>query len=514
MAKRNAQGWFDVDRDGLAKLCERRGRGFVVHEVLANALDTGAKHIHVLIRALPGGRTAEFMVTDDDPDGFADLTEAYTLFAESRRKGFAEKRGRFGLGEKLVLALCREATISSTKGAVRFDRDGRHAIRDRRQSGSAFSAIVTAGPSEVDDMIRAARAVLIPEDVAVSLSTSQGDAGEALPYRWPMRVVEATLQTEIADDKGVLRRSERKAKIEIHEPAPGEKAAIYEMGVPVVETGDRWSANVLQKVPLTVERDNVLPSYLRDIRAVVLNAMAAHLTPDDASESWVAAAIEDEVILPEAVKLALTARFGEKRVVSDPSDREAEYRAKGAGYTVIPPGAFSKAAWQNVRAAQGALPAGRLFPTQRDGAADSEHGPRSTIPEADWTDGMRAVQCHVVALGERILGKKVAVAISNDGQWNVLATWSKAFALLTFNAAQLGKKWFDCRNRRAINELILHEFAHDAAGGENHLADAYHDAAFHLGAELAEIYATDRHFPQILAGGGVDEAKQTQPEAR
>jgi hypothetical protein len=44
------------------------------------------------------------------PGRVRDLSHAFTLFAESVKKGDAEKRGRFNLGEKLVLALCDEAT--------------------------------------------------------------------------------------------------------------------------------------------------------------------------------------------------------------------------------------------------------------------------------------------------------------------------------------------------------------------------------------------------------------------
>ena len=41
---------------------------------------------------------AEFVVEDDSPDGFRDLTEAYTIFAESYKKVDPEKRGAFNIG--------------------------------------------------------------------------------------------------------------------------------------------------------------------------------------------------------------------------------------------------------------------------------------------------------------------------------------------------------------------------------------------------------------------------------
>ena len=63
-------------------------------------------------------------VIDDDPDGFADLRDAYTLFAESRKKANAEQRSRFNLGEKLVLALAKSAVVETTTGSVEFTENG------------------------------------------------------------------------------------------------------------------------------------------------------------------------------------------------------------------------------------------------------------------------------------------------------------------------------------------------------------------------------------------------------
>src|SRR5580765_1522266 len=97
-ASRSRQ-WFDVDREGLAKLMERRGKAFVLHELVQNCLDTEATKIEIQVEALPMSRTlTRISVEDDDPEGFKDLRHAFTLFAESLKKGDPEKRGRFNLG--------------------------------------------------------------------------------------------------------------------------------------------------------------------------------------------------------------------------------------------------------------------------------------------------------------------------------------------------------------------------------------------------------------------------------
>src|ERR1035441_6537445 len=113
--------WFDVDKVGLGKLLERKGKKFVLFELIQNAWDQNVSRVDVTLTKEPGSRYATICVEDDDPDGFKDLSHAWTLFAESDKKADAQKRGRFNLGEKLVLAVCVEAEIISTSGGVRFD---------------------------------------------------------------------------------------------------------------------------------------------------------------------------------------------------------------------------------------------------------------------------------------------------------------------------------------------------------------------------------------------------------
>lgn len=123
--------WFDIDKGGLAKLMARRGKAFILYELIQNAWDQRSSIVHVELTKA-GERVAVLPVDDDDPEGFADLRHAWTLFAESGKKADPERRGRFNLGEKLVLAVCEEASISSTSGTVMFDAKGRHRSRRRR----------------------------------------------------------------------------------------------------------------------------------------------------------------------------------------------------------------------------------------------------------------------------------------------------------------------------------------------------------------------------------------------
>ena len=130
--------WFAVDRKGLAKLLERKGKEFVLFELVQNAWDEQTTMVSVTLERIAGTRQARLTVKDDNPEGFRDLTHAFTLFAESEKRYNEKLRGRFNLGEKLVLALCDEASISSTTGTIVFDEDGRHARRTKTDRGSVF----------------------------------------------------------------------------------------------------------------------------------------------------------------------------------------------------------------------------------------------------------------------------------------------------------------------------------------------------------------------------------------
>jgi hypothetical protein len=107
----------------------------------------------------------------------------------------------------------------------------------------------------------------------------------------------------------------------------------------------------MQKVPLPTDRDNVPPGYLRDLRVAVLNACHDLLSEDDARQAWVTNAMEDENVLAGGGRGGVRGKFGDKAVIHDPNDPEANKIAAEQGYTVVPGGALPKAAWKQVKGA-------------------------------------------------------------------------------------------------------------------------------------------------------------------
>jgi len=142
------KNWFEVDKQGLAQILERKDKEFALFELVQNAWDEpGVTKVSVTLEH-QGWNKARLVVEDDAPEGFKDLSHAFTLFADSAKKANPEQRGRFNLGEKLVLAISDEVTICTTKGGIRFDAEGRHRLRSRQPVGSRIECRLRLAPDE------------------------------------------------------------------------------------------------------------------------------------------------------------------------------------------------------------------------------------------------------------------------------------------------------------------------------------------------------------------------------
>lgn len=471
--------WFSVDKEGLAKLVDRRGRAFVLHELIQNCWDTKAERITVALVPIPGRPLVSLYVEDDDPNGFSNLDHAFTLFAESEKKGDPNRRGRFNLGEKLVLALCEEAEIRTTSGTVRFDKEGRHRSKTKTQRGSSFLANIRMTREEMAEALASVKRLLPPEGVVTLVND------EPLVHRAPTHKFKALLPTELSDGEGRVRRSARNARVTLHEVQEGETATLYEMGIPVVELdgGEPWHVNVHQKVPLSFERDNVTPAYLRAVRVAMLNATFQELGQEDASKPWITVATEDEKAHPEAIGAMLDGRFGRARASTDPSDPEAGKQLLNEGFTVIPGGSLSGAQWALVKKHGLVLPAGQIRPSGVK--YDPEGRLERLIHPAEYTEGMCRMVAYLVGITGGIVDFHVNFAIVNEPTRPFAAWYSRGDRVLKFNLGRLGHKWFDGPATDSHHELLVHELAHDVV--EDHLTREFADEVGRLGCRLARL---------------------------
>lgn len=485
--------WLVVDHAGLAKIIERQGKAQAIRELVANALDTDAKVIRVLVESIPGRRgAAKVEVEDDDPEGFKKLEHAWTLFAESDRKADPTKRGRFNMGEKVVLALCEEAEIESVSGSVHFDAQGRHRGKKRREAGSIFRATMKLNREDVDQSVALVRSLLVSDGVDLTVN------GETVRPRRATRVLEATLPTELADTNGFLRRSARKTTVRMIEPLGDEVPTLYELGVPVLplDGGERWHLDVCQKIPLTIDRESASQAFMRDLRVAVLNAAHNLLSEDDASADWTKQAVGDRRSDVEAVRHVAALRFGEDAVSADPSDREAEKLSVSQGRTLVHGGVASRGEWDSFRRAEVLPPAGQVTPSPRpygDGDKDVD-----VIPQEKWTDEQKAVVDYMTRVGALLIGRQFKGKIVKTTNAFV-AAYGKTTGL-TLNVFRLGHAWFKTAaggSLDELHELLIHELGHEYSG--DHLSSDYHDALCRLGAKLTRI-AVDN--PAALRIGG------------
>ena len=493
-----AQQWFEVDKQGLADLVSSKGKVFILHELLQNAWDCPAvKQVDVDMVPVKGASLVNLTVIDDDPDGFKDLTHASTLFAPSEKKSSPERRGRFNLGEKLVLSLCTSAKISSTTGTVSFDKTGRHTSKIRRDSGTYFQATVRMTREEYEEVRSAVKMLMPPDRVETRIN------GVPLGWHETVDLFSAELPTVVADaDTGVLRDSIRCCIVRLWEPKNGEVSHLYEMGIPVVELGggEPWHVDVGQKVPLSMDRDNCTPLYLRRLRAMVLNRMASCLTPEQAKAPWVTSTLGSSWVDNKAVQGVVVSRFGAKAVIADPSDREGEHMAVAQGYTVVPGGAFPADAWARIREANALKPAGQVTPSPKPFSPDGT--PLEMIDRKDWTLEMEAFAVFARRFAQETADLNVGICFTPDVGWKFQAAYSMRMVAsdgngtLIFNAGRLGIRWFDQDNWREQVELLIHELGHHWG---QHLDASYHEALCRIGRVAVSLALTN---PALFGGQG------------
>lgn len=490
--------WFDVDKEGLAALIQRRGAASAVVELVQNALDTDATEVNVTLVATGDG-IASLIVEDNDPHGFDNLAHAFTLFAPSEKKANVHKRGRFNLGEKLVLALCEWAQIKSTKGTIIFGPEGRtEDKRSRRRAGSLFSAAIYLDKSDIAQVENLCHRLLLPKGINVIYN------GVALATRTADLSWRDILPTEVADGDGILKATRRKTTLSIYTPQPGEQPHLYELGIPVVEIDGGYHVNIGQKVPLNFERNNVTPAYLRAVQLSVVNNCTALITDSVAAQGWVSDALSSDKISPDAVRAILQAKYGvspDRLVRFDPSDPDSRNEAHSQGLTVVGGRAFTPDQWKSIDRAGVVKPAGQVTPSRQTTASkDAAGSPEcATIDLTDLTEVQQGTVRYVGELAAALLGAKVTVEVVKD-QRKYAASWGtrRSAPLLRLNTAHLSKAWWS--DQIGVDEIVLHEVAHHFCA--DHLSHNFYEAGFRLGAQARTIALCLEDFVPVKVTAG------------
>ena len=463
---------LEIDVKGYRQTLSNKGKPRILVEALANALDTEATVITVSFKQEKG--RAELFVKDNDPDGFANLRDSYTLFAPSTRRDDYEKSGRFGQGDKEVVAICVDGGslhLVSTKGTIHFNSEGRIERSDEKTStGTELTASLKLNRFEADEFVELVTSLIVPEAIIFKFNN------EVLPHRKPVKVVRETLDTVTTDEEGNLKETRRQTSVELYEPQSGETVYIYELGIPVVEHDGRFHVNIKQKVPLNSARDNVRPAYLRKLRELVLNSTHEFLSVEDMQSSWVRQVLP--TASPEALRAHKDTVYGRDAVTADPFNPEANKRALDDGRTLIPGRAYDKVTWARLNSEGITQPSGQVFPT---GIPTSPDGV-PPIEVGDWTPAMHALAAYTRQIGEFLLGFEPRVEYLNKAIAgpHAIAMWGNQE--ITFNLRFLGKRWPEQATQEQVDELLIHEFAHHIES--DHLTDRYNATLCKFGARL------------------------------
>ena len=467
------KGWFEVDRAGLAEVARRRGMEFIVTEPIQNSWDENTTLVEVTMVAVPGKAKVELTVKDDSPEGFRDMADSYMMFRSSYKLSDPEKRGRFNIGEKLLLSVADDARITSTTGSVIFGPDGRTTSRKRTEVGSILTATLRMTRTELEGALALARTLIPPAGIVTVIN------GEVLPDRTPLAQGERALETEILGDEGGFKYTRRKTAVRIYEVLTGEEAHLYEMGIPVDQIECPWHVEVAQKIPLSMDRGSVRHGFRQQVQRAAAEIMAQQMQEEHARGGWVSTALEfmdDE----DAVRAIVEKRFG-KAVIYDPSSPESNKLAMDAGYTVVHGGELSKHAWNTIRGAGAIQPAGRVF---NDGRVRSSSDGIPPVPYGEWSEAMHKTAEYAGRFAEHTLGHGMEVAFYDHRDLDFAAFCGLRLIAFNLGRSHVGSAVRD-GDQEAIDALLIHECAHDKVS--DHLTHEYHDECCRIGAKARSL---------------------------
>jgi hypothetical protein len=466
---------FTVDITNMRKIHGARDKIFIVREMVQNAWDEDITRVDITLTPPDENGHSIIRVTDDSPHGWLTLEHAYTLYAESAKKDDPTKRGRFNEGEKNVICLAIEASITTVSGQVCFDRErGRWAGDKRRKRGSEFYMKFELTQKEYDSICRKTRQLIPPKDVVTTFN------GQEIAYRAPAFIFDTRLRTPKDG-----RNEPRKTEVRLYDVLHGEQPMIYEMGIPVVElSDDKWHINVMQKMPVGRDRDNVNPAYIGDVRVAVFNTFYTKLSPQDASLLSVQAAASHPKSNPEAVKDNLKNRFGEKYAMEDKNDPGSKEEFVSQGGTVIQRNDLSpemRKRLKKIRDEKNLKKAfvkktGELTPTNVNIKLDK------VVKPEDYDTATREYVALTKRLAPRLIDREVTVLVVDDDTAGQRACFSYTDGQMSINLA-----WHDCSIAEDNYWVLIHEMAHNTVHSNAHLKDIFYKTEEEIAGKLAVL---------------------------
>jgi hypothetical protein len=313
--------------------------------------------------------------------------------------------------------------------------------------------------------------LLIPEhvDFQYVFRDQESEGGSSLKYIEPFKKFEATLMTELKNGES-FSATRRKTIVHVHDGR--DVNHLYEMGIPVCEIDCDFSIDVQQKVPLSMDRDTVKASFLKELYALVLNHTHQTISSDNAANAWVRDGMSSPLVEREAVMSIVKGRFGDKVVVANPNDPVANDDAIAHGYHVVRGTELNKDEWKIVREFAAITSTTKMFGKSSVGY-DVVEPTDEQRKVAEWAKKFFL---------EFFRGPELYVQFISSPQASVVADFQLEGNLIRFNVPKVIGSWsYGGRPSQEIIDLIIHEFGHHKA---LHIQSAYHEALTAMGAWL------------------------------
>lgn len=190
--------------------------------------------------------------------------------------------------EKLE-ALNRAARIAK---AMMLDIYSFELVNTDVTDGFAFFCHFKATDSVFSSILTRLQMCIPPDLVVTTLN------GNELQRKKPIGIAVAYVPTEIRNEEGELARALRHGSVRIYEPELNETAYLFEYGVPVLRTNDKYHMNMLMRMPLDRNGLNITEDYLCILRARTLEIMHKNLSKEDWDSAWVKSARNDPNLDP------------------------------------------------------------------------------------------------------------------------------------------------------------------------------------------------------------------------
>jgi hypothetical protein len=485
---------FNADPEGFRSQNSDRPPAHLVRELIQNALDEdGVTTLDVNVEYHGQRKGTTVTVRDDAPGGVRDARLLFTLWL-SDKEDSPTKRGRMGRGFKELVSVSDKTVIRSCSiDAMVFERRRGGVWRrtnsarlGRPERGTEVTAFVGGwGDKAAKDICAFVRRVRAPARISMRLN------GEPVAPFAATESYQEWLETVVYEvDRGerVARERFLQTTVECFSPPPGEKAYVYEMGIPVEACDSPVSIDVGQRVILRERRDTLTETYKRTLFAKVLSLRISKLTDEQLKENAALTAAQGFYFLSDQAKQRIAGAWtAGKPFAATPQTR---HLATGHHVECVPLRSLPEAVREIVK-------------TVNQNVTDVLDARRGEFCPELHHDAMTPAHDRLVKLWEWIAAgiSRPCRVVLRDGNPGAVADFSRDARVLSVYMGASASYVADPAGGAALGTLI-HELAHWTAHEDAHGAAFHADGDDVGGAVAAFLLANAEQARLLLAERG------------